>query len=202
MFWWYSLGLIFLLFTLKRHKNTFFVYPFFLQVDQQDCFFFFFLQFMMRCFNPMLACGVQGPPYLQTCRFFFKKKVDVIWLGKSSLATLHQWRRLRGYQNCISWSDKAFALVPAQQHPIINKSSRKEAFVTVYLHCFSSSPLISSSENWCALRLKQWVWQVMVSVITAQISSAGVFSPPDPPDALCVQLLQLSARLPVIQCIR
>lgn len=121
---------------------------------------------------------------------------------KIFFATLHQWRRLRCYQRCISWSDKALSLVPAQQHPVINKSSRKEAFVTVYLHCFSSSPLISSSENWCALRLKQWVWQVMVSVITAQISSAGAFSPHPPPDTLCVQLLQLSARLPVIQCIR
>ena len=97
--------------------------------------------------------------------------------SKSSLAsaTLHQGWRLPGYQRCISWSDKALALVPAQQHPIINKSSRKEAFVTVYLDCFSSSPLISSSENWCTLRLKRRAWQVMVSVITAQISSARFF---------------------------
>lgn len=117
--------------------------------------------------------------------------------SKSSLAsaTLHQGWRLPGYQRCISWSDKALALVPAQQHPIINKSSKKEAFVTVYLDCFSSSPLISSSENWCTLRLKRRAWQVMVSVITAQISSARAFF-------LCVQLLELSARLPVIQCIR
>lgn len=97
--------------------------------------------------------------------------------SKSSLAsaTLHQGWRLPGYQRCISWSDKALALVPAQQHPIINKSGRKEAFVTVYLHCFSSSPLISSSENWCTLKLKRRAWQVMVSVITAQISSARPF---------------------------
>lgn len=97
--------------------------------------------------------------------------------SKSSLAsaTLHQGWRLPGYQRCISWSDKAFALVPAQQHPIINKSNRKEAFVTVYLDCFSSSPLISSSENWCTLKLKRRAWQVMVSVITAQISSARAF---------------------------
>lgn len=118
--------------------------------------------------------------------------------SKSSLAsaTLHQGWRLPGYQRCISWSDKARAPLPTQQHPIIDKSSRKEAFVTVYLDCFSSSPLISSSENWCTLKLKRRAWQVMVSVITAQISSAGAFFP------LCVQLLELSAWLPVIQCIR
>lgn len=78
-------------------------------------------------------------------------------------------------KRCISWSDKALAPGPHTQHPIINKSSRKEAFVTIYLHRFSSSPLISSSENWCTLKLKRRAWQVMVSVITAQISSARVF---------------------------
>lgn len=140
------------------------------------------------------ACeAVQGLPYL--CRvfsFFFFGLWNLLW----QVATLHQGWRLPDYQRCISWPDKALALLPAQQHPIINKSSRKEAFVTVYLDGFSSSPLISSSENWCTLRLKQWVWQVMVSVITAQISSAMAFF------FLCVQLLELSARLPVIQCIR
>lgn len=109
---------------------------------------------------------------------FFHGKV--IWLQNLfwQVATLHQGWRLPAYQRCISCSDKALALVPTQQHPIINKSSRKEAFVTVYLDCFSSSPLISSSENWCTLRLKQWVWQVVVSVITAQISSAVALFPP------------------------
>lgn len=124
------------------------------------------------------VCGCSGTslsPQVVFFLFFFEGKV--IWLRNLlwQVATLHQGWRLPGYQRCISWSDKALALLPAQQHPIINKSSRKEAFVTVYLHCFSSSPLISSSENWCTLRLKQWVWQVMVSVITAQISSAMAF---------------------------
>lgn len=142
-----------------------------------------------------VCLAVQGLPYLHWFFFvvvaflFFHGKV--IWLQNLfwQVATLHQGWRLPAYQRCISCSDKALALVPTQQHPIINKSSRKEAFVTVYLDCFSSSPLISSSENWCTLRLKQWVWQVMVSVITAQISSAvALFSP------LSVQLLELSAR--------
>lgn len=83
---------------------------------------------------------------------------------------------------------KPLARVPAQQHPIINKSSRKEAFVTVYLLCFSSSPLISSSENWCALRLEQWLWQLMVSVITAQISSA-VSTRSVPPSPFCCAIV-------------
>lgn len=80
---------------------------------------------------------------------------------------------------------KPLARLPAQQHPIINKSSRKEAFVTVYLLCFSSSPLISSSENWCTLRLEQWLWQLMVSVITAQISSAVATRSAPLPPLLC-----------------
>ena len=143
------------------------------------------------CHFTQPCVAVQGLPYLH--RFSRESHLSL----KSSLAsaTLHQGWRLPDYHRCISWSDKAFALVPAQQHPIINKSSRKEAFVTVYLDCFSSSPLISSSENWCTLKLKLRAWQVMVSVITAQISSAMAFF-------LCVQLLELSARLPVIQCIR
>lgn len=93
-------------------------------------------------------------------------------------ATLYQgWRldetvwaqRSKVYQ--ITWYSPQ-PLGPTQQHPIMNKSSRKEAFVIVYMHSFSFLPLIYSSGNWCTLKLKQRAWQVMVSVITAQISSA------------------------------
>ena len=118
------------------------------------------------------ACGRSGTPLSPQ---LFSRESHLSSKSSLASATLHQGWRLPSYQRCISWSDKALALVPAQQHPIINKSSRKEAFVTVYLDCFSSSPLISSSENWCTLRLKRRAWQVMVSVITAQISSARAF---------------------------
>lgn len=147
------------------------MHPNFLHVDQQDWCVPVHGVLLQPCAG-VWRLGTSLSPNV----WVFSSRCHLTW--KSSLATLHQWRRLCSYQRCISWSDKVLALVPAQQHPIINKSSRKEAFVTVYLHCFSSSPLISSSENWCALRLKQWVWQVMVSVITAQISSAGAFSLP------------------------
>lgn len=64
---------------------------------------------------------VQGLAYLH--RFSSESHSS----SKSSLASaaLHQGWRLPGYQKCISGSDKALALVPAQQHPIINKSSEK-----------------------------------------------------------------------------
>lgn len=127
-----------------------------------------------------------------------------VWVGKVILslkssvvsATLHQgWRLPLQLSGDVSVGlIKLTAPGPhTQQQPIINKSNRKEAFVTVYLHRFSSSPLISSSENWCTLKLKQRAWQVMVSVITAQISSARVFFSPFF-SFLCVQLLELWAR--------
>lgn len=137
------------------------------------------------CHFTQLRVAVHGLPHLLS----FLRESHCSSKSSSPSTTLHQGWRLPGYQRCISWSDKALALVPTQRHPIINKSGRKEAFVTVYLDCFSSSPLISSSENWCTLKLKLRAWQVMVSVITAQISSATVYP------LLSAQLLELSSRL-------